>query len=164
MPVEIIHVNDNNSAAQYNTNLTKKPVVIVLYYMDGCGHCDEMKPEWKKFEKYAKNSNKFDGMVAKINARHLNDIEGDKDVMGYPTIFRLLNKKKHEEYEGERTLNGFKQFLLDSININKHMIGGGRKKRRTRKRKQPRKVKKYRKSTRKRRVKKRKQTKRRRRR
>lgn len=126
MSVELIHVNSPKTVSQYNRVVKNKPT-MVLFYMDGCGHCESMKPEWEKFEEDAKNTHTSQ-VVARVNANYMSDLEGETDVMGYPTIMMLLNGKKHKEFTGERTSKKFMKFLKDNI-----VMSGGRKKRRKRK-------------------------------
>jgi len=131
---EYIHVIDSNSVNKYNKLLDNHKDVIVLYYMDNCYYCDILKPEWSKFEEHAKKKNNFKGVIAKINSKYINDVNGYKEIMGYPTIYRLNNKNKESEFDGERTLEGLTSFLNETINKeNKTMKGGKRKtkKRRT---------------------------------
>ena len=126
MSVKLIHVNSPNEVSQYNRVIKSKPT-MVLFYMDGCGHCESMKPEWEKFEEDAKNTH-INRAVARVNANYMSDLEGETDVMGYPTIMMLLNGKKHNEFTSKRTSKEFMNFLKDNLAMN-----GGRKIRRKRK-------------------------------
>lgn len=132
MSVEFIHVNDPNSVRRYNMSMKKKPT-MVLFYMDGCGHCDAMKPEWKVFEKEARKR-KQDCLVARVNGNYMGDIEGPKDVIGYPTIFRIMDGHKHTEYNGPRTKDEFMRFLIETAEPQSGGKRRRRRKRRTRRR------------------------------
>lgn len=139
--MRIIHVNDDSSLEEYNKYILNSKA-IVLFYMDGCMHCEMMKPEWLKFEDYMKN-NDFDKdnnvIIARVNQKYMNEIEGDKNILGYPTILYLENGKQQDEYSGERTNEGFKQFYNKKIHVNRQ--NGGR--RNNRKKKHTRKSKKH---------------------
>ena len=110
---EIIHVNNPHSVDRYNAHVHNKPA-MVLFYMDGCGHCEMMKPEWKAFEdEYTEktHNNHRDVLIAKINQKYINMIEGHSAVNGFPTIVHLDNGKKVSEFREERTLENFKKFM-----------------------------------------------------
>ena len=132
MSVEFIHVNDPNSVRRYNMSMKKKPT-MVLFYMDGCGHCEAMKPEWKVFEKEAQKR-KHDCLVARVNGDYMSDIEGPKDIIGYPTIFRIMNGVKQAEHHGPRTKDEFMRFLIESEIPQRGGKIRRRRKRRTRRR------------------------------
>ncbi len=135
MSVELIHVNSPTAVSKYNRMIKDKPT-MVLFYMDGCGHCENMKPEWGKFEENAENTN-MDRVLARVNANYIGQIDGDTDVIGYPTIMGLINGKKHREFTGKRTQDEFMKFLEDQSSEH---IGGNKKRHR---RKSSKKSKKY---------------------
>lgn len=135
--MKLIHVNDDKSLEEYN-EIIPNTKAIVLFYMDGCMHCEMMKDEWMDFENKMKQSDEK-LIIARVNQKYINRITGDKDILGFPTIFYLMNGKKIKEYNGDRTINGFNEFYKSIIN--KSQKGGKRKK--TIKRKQHSKYKKH---------------------
>lgn len=107
----ILHVRSNSSCDKYNRLLKKIPC-ITLFYADWCGHCQQFKPEWNKFEKLIHNSNiSNEILIASVVEKQRNNIDGDSDVLGYPTIFYLMDGKKQKEYSGPRTSEGLLDFL-----------------------------------------------------
>ena len=90
-----------------------KPTEIVLYHMNGCGHCEKFMPEWDKFEK----SNTADIVVRKLESS--NDSNGEikkNGVSGFPTVLLLdAEKLKLAEFKGERTESGLKDFVNNNL-------------------------------------------------
>ena len=93
-------------SSSYLEGFTNK--TFVFFRMNGCGHCDDMKPEWNKFT----SSYGDDGPV------ELKEVEKDDMttqqqtwVKGFPTLVLVENGKVLKTYEGERTAAGFKSFL-----------------------------------------------------
>jgi len=124
--MHFIDVNGPEHVDEYN-NLIPKKHVIVLYYMDNCGFCDLLKPKWDRFEKRAKKNHKKDDdfVIARVNSNHIKGVDGDSDVIGYPTIMHLLDGKKHSEFNGERSEDALEEYL-NTIK-NKYSKSGGRK-------------------------------------
>lgn len=107
----IIHVVDERNRNRYNKLLTKVPS-IVLFYADWCGHCKALKPEWNHFERAIKDSKLEDDlMIASVSEQEIGNVDGDKDILGFPTIFYLMNGEKQEEFKGPRNVDGLIEFL-----------------------------------------------------
>jgi thioredoxin-like negative regulator of GroEL len=140
MPPHLIHVDNEASLSKYNQMIKKRPT-MVLFYMPGCGHCEMLKPEWNAFETEASPK---DTLIAKVHSDYVRQVDGDSDVIGFPTIFHLMDGKKQREYSGARNKDGLKQFLRE-IESQK-----GGKRRRKNKTKTKRKTKSKRKSVQKR--------------
>ena len=89
----------------------KKRPIFTMYYAPWCGHCKTAMPE---FDKLA--SNPPDGVkVVKINCDEDENKELAKaqNIQGFPTIRYYKNGMNgdFQEYNGERTSDGFTQFL-----------------------------------------------------
>lgn len=130
---EIIHVNDSSSVDKYNNRVDSMPA-LVFFYMENCGHCQMMKPEWHKFEEKVRSDTshdkKDDILIAKINSNYLSMIEGHNSVDGFPTIVHLDKGKKVSEFSKERTLKGFEKYLdeIEKKHSKKtHHKGGSRR-------------------------------------
>jgi hypothetical protein len=138
-------------------------VTIGLIYANWCGHCQSLKPEWKKMKynvmktpTFKRGGYKFmeiedsdkakDSKMNAINAR----LQGEKlAANGYPTIFKIHGGKLNY-YEGERNADGLQSWFLGSNNqavekeepaprnvqsLFQRMFGGKTKKNKTVKRK-----------------------------
>ena len=98
--------NINNGGGNSNIN---KEIQIIFVYAEWCGHCNTFKPEWAKFEGWAKQN----GIKAE-------KIEGDKNqplcakhqIQGFPTILKLDSSgNKVAEYNGARSSEGLIEFI-----------------------------------------------------
>jgi len=79
-------------------------VWIVEFYAPWCGHCKNLVPEYKKAAKALKGIVK----VGAVNADEHRSLGGQFGVQGFPTIKVFgANKKKPEDYNGQRTAQGF---------------------------------------------------------
>jgi hypothetical protein len=107
------HSQDGGSTDKLNKSLDGKHA-MVLYYMTGCGHCEMMKPEWLLFEEEVKTL-PFEIVIARVNQDVMGMVNADQDIMGFPTIFHLHNRKKQREFNGERSKVEFRKFLEDII-------------------------------------------------
>ena len=73
-------------------NFQNNPTTIIFYYMDGCGWCEKMKPEWKKCEEKASSK----GLnTKKINANDADPSELKKlNITGFPSFVIDKNNNK----------------------------------------------------------------------
>ena len=147
--MHIINVTDNNQLRKYN-DLVKKVPCIVLFYADWCDHCRNLKPDWINFEKLAREQHKEDDfMIASVNDKFVNKVKGYSSVLGFPTIYHLINGNREAYYEKQRDIDGLIEFLSEvhpGIRIQK---GGKRKRKGASKHKTAKKTRKYKKSTKK---------------
>jgi len=85
-----------------HTVRNSKPAITVgLIYANWCGHCQHLKPEWKKMKKGMRGMNCHyleiedadhhkDRKIAHVNSRLKT---GKLEANGYPTIFRIKGGK-----------------------------------------------------------------------
>jgi thiol-disulfide isomerase/thioredoxin len=94
---------------------------LVLYYVDWCGHCKNLKPEWKKIEDQCNNNSQVE--VIKLNCEEADNKATCGLISGYPTV--LLYKEgvtkpisfDKSPVTGQyypRTSNGLIDFLSDN--------------------------------------------------
>jgi len=83
--------------------LNSNSVWIVEFYAPWCGHCQRLVPDYTKAAKALKGVVK----VGAVNADEHRSLGGQYGVQGFPTIKVFgLNKKKPEDYQGQRTAQG----------------------------------------------------------
>ncbi|KAM4031051.1 protein disulfide-isomerase [Anomaloglossus baeobatrachus] len=83
--------------------------VFIEFYAPWCGHCKQLAPIWDQLgEKFKDNKNI---VIAKMDST-ANEIEAVK-IHSFPTLkyFPAGTDKKVVDYNGERTLDGFSNFL-----------------------------------------------------
>lgn len=89
-------------------------VKCTLYYTTWCPHCKAVKPDWEIFRK------EFDGQKVGGKTVIVVAVDGDQDkeatqaagVKGYPTITFSKDGAPAVVYNGERSLDGFKKYLM----------------------------------------------------
>lgn len=85
---------------------------LVEFYAPWCGHCKNLAPEWKK----AATALKGVVHVGAVNMDAHADIGQPYDIKGFPTIKVFgADKKKPEDYAGERTAQGIARYALDAL-------------------------------------------------
>lgn len=95
-------------------NILSKNTSIILFFMDGCGHCEEMKPEWSRFAmKSPIPALSFD--IATAPGRLRGDLSSL--VPGVPTIVLYINGQPYVKYTGPRTYDGFMRFANSKANV-----------------------------------------------
>jgi thiol-disulfide isomerase/thioredoxin len=100
-------------------------VTIGLIYANWCGHCQSLKPEWKKMKynimktpsykhgvyKFMEIEDADKSKDSKINAINTRLQGGKLEANGYPTIFKIHGGKVHY-YEGGRDANALQTWFL----------------------------------------------------
>ena len=107
----LVHTNEGFEASS-----TSSSYKLVMYYADWCGHCKRAKPEFAKLGA----TQTIGGKVVEIQAVNPDTnpeaVEG-KDIRGYPTIHLYSPKGALlQDYQGERTEEGFVEFLKQNVN------------------------------------------------
>jgi hypothetical protein len=91
---------------------------IVLFYMDGCGHCEKMKPDWNKLIDELKEKHKDEIILGAIESSNMDMFKKSgisPSVSGFPTIlyFHPNNITRHDMYNGDRSYEDLKKWILD---------------------------------------------------
>lgn len=104
----IIEANDESSAHKINHHIEKGDHVFMLIYMEGCGPCNAVRPEWAELDsalghKYAKNHNLI---IVDLNKDYAHLIKKIKQPTGFPTILYVSNGgDKIENFEDAKIAN-----------------------------------------------------------
>ena len=151
----------------------KKKHGVVLFYMNGCGHCVTMKPAWNKLINELKEKHKHEIILGAVESGGMDifNKHGLKpSVSGFPTILYFNPNKpdKPESYSGDRSYEDLKKWILKkkgasadnklviltnnqpnnrSSNKGASMVGGSRKRSHKRRRRMKHKSHKHRKSS-----------------
>ena len=135
-----IHIDSSQGDIEkFNQYIQQGKQIFVLFYMEGCGPCNATRPEWKKLEnvlesKYKQN-NKI--VVADVDQEVFNKIPLLKShtPSGFPTMMYIYDKgEKVENYEKERTVDSFVEWIESKVSPSApYSVGGKRKSRRVRK-------------------------------
>jgi len=125
----------------------KKNHGVVLFFMNGCGHCVNMKDDWNMAVDECRSSGighaSDDFVLGAIESGNTNLFKENgisHNVSGYPTILYISSEgiqrgdANHEKYENPRTKAAFVEWIKDKKNKGKQS-GGGRIRRRRKTRK-----------------------------
>ena len=105
MPTVVLRGGDKKEAAR---KLLKKQHLLVLFFMDGCSHCEANKPAWEQAKKKSKVP------TAEIEA----SATPEEEANGFPTM----------KY-GNKTISGQKESgdeILNELGVPKKSTGGKR--------------------------------------
>lgn len=99
---------------RFTENMPKHSAVVMVYMMEGCPHCDMLKPKWETVKKILKNDRKFDDvMMADIDS-NASQMLSLPPVMGFPSI-KVMKGNKLEEYKGMREVDPLLSFLRKTV-------------------------------------------------
>jgi hypothetical protein len=110
----------------------KKNHGVVLFFMNGCGHCVDMKDEWNAAVDECRNTgighDNDDFVLGAIESGNTNLFKENgisHNVSGYPTILYVSSEgiqrgdMNHEKYEKSRTKDAFVEWIKDKKNKKK---------------------------------------------
>jgi thiol-disulfide isomerase/thioredoxin len=88
------------------------PAQIVFMYMNGCGWCERMKPEWDKF--VAQNAGALGALGVQAASYERSDPAAaaySAYVKGYPTVLFVKPGATPIAYDGDRTADALMAFV-----------------------------------------------------
>lgn len=91
---------------------------VVLFHMDGCGHCVNMMPAWNRVVTELKDNMKNDivlGAVERGNIEKFHQHGIKPNVNGFPTVLYFNPSKLHspEVYNKDRSYEEFKRWIME---------------------------------------------------
>ena len=114
MPTTILRGGEKKEEAK---KLLKKQPLLVLFFMDGCPHCEANKPAWEEAKKNSKVP------TAEIEA----SATPEEEATGFPTM-------KYKSSKGTKEISGQKSSgdeILNELEVPKKSSGGRRNRLRT---------------------------------
>jgi hypothetical protein len=112
MPDELLSLTDNE------IGMLKTKHGVVLFHMDGCGHCVNMMPDWNRAITELKDSMKNEiilGAVERNNMEKFHKHGIKPNVNGFPTVLYFHPSKLHspEVYSKDRSYEEFKKWIME---------------------------------------------------
>ena len=91
---------------------------VILFHMDGCGHCVNMMPAWNSVMDELKDDMENEiilGAVERSNIEKFHQHGIKPNVNGFPTIlyFNPSNLHSPEVYNGDRSYEDFKKWIME---------------------------------------------------
>ncbi len=123
-----ISITSKGVAEEY-TNLNKENHMFLFIHSNGCGHCNNMKPEWEKLKNKTELSN-HNVIIADVESASANLLPGTHGDIneGYPTLKLIkMGGTSQKLYDGERTADAMSSFIVGELRENKKIIGGARR-------------------------------------
>ena len=149
--MKFIHVNTESDMSQLKDSIYSNKDIFMLIYMEGCGPCNQVRPEWKKLKnvlhKYIKNPKYKNVVIVDINKDILEKARTNiKSPIGFPTItFVSKNGNIQENFEESnspnknREIDAFVSWIETKLHKNAlikkrtkkniHLTGGSKRKR-----------------------------------
>jgi thioredoxin-like negative regulator of GroEL len=87
---------------------TGQTPLVVMLYMDGCGHCNMMKPDFVKVAQELGQQAHF----AVCNGIRAKKICGDNNIEGFPALLRFQNGQQVDKAVGRQDAGNIKKFAL----------------------------------------------------
>jgi thioredoxin-like negative regulator of GroEL len=82
---------------------------LVLFSMNGCSHCEDLKPTWDLLYNNYGNNNYIE--IKQIVAQEHPDLVKQYGVTGFPTILALHNGQILKKYDGDRSYEDLVRFM-----------------------------------------------------
>jgi len=125
--MHVLHINSEKDVHKIDELIEKGNDVFILIYMEGCGPCNAVRPEWAKLERALKqqyaNNDKL--VIVDVNKDFLSKIKNidESKIVGFPTMKYFTNYgKKIEDYDdssfldkGERNVDTFINWIDSKI-------------------------------------------------
>jgi len=111
MYMKVIKVLTDDDVKNFNSEAAKHEVIMAGFFMEGCPHCVNFKPEWEKFVKQCESEDEPDVLIAEVDSNQAKKIDFDtSNLNGFPAV--LLNKKGEiKTFEDKRDSESLKKFL-----------------------------------------------------
>ena len=115
------HFESSNDSKSSTPNLTvsQGECIVAMFYAPWCGHCKTFKPEFEKATS-AMNGKMSKGdktkgkkvRFEKVNCDDNVELGKKYSISGYPTVKILNDDGTDIEYNGDRTFDGLKKYLV----------------------------------------------------
>ncbi len=111
MYMKVIKVLTDDDVKNFNSEAAKHEVIMAGFFMEGCPHCVNFKPEWEKFVKQCESEDELDVLIAEVDSNQAKKIDFDtSNLNGFPAV--LLNKKGEiKTFEDKRDSKSLRKFL-----------------------------------------------------
>lgn len=103
--LKIVNTEDFTSTKPYKE--------LLFFTLEGCGHCENMKPTWNLLKQNYGSNGKI--KLIEVKAKENQDLVQLYKVTGFPTLIFVKDEKKVTEYNGDRTYQDLTKYLKHSM-------------------------------------------------
>lgn len=82
---------------------------LVFFSMEGCPHCDDMKPTWELLRSNYGNNDYIE--LKQVVAQQSPELTQKYNVQSFPTILALKDGELNMKYDGDRSYESLLQFM-----------------------------------------------------
>ena len=111
--------DDALSIVRINEALSKKIPIVIAFYMDGCGYCEELKPEWTAAAETVKHSRGYGNspsIIALVNMSAMGQLRLETShVYGFPHIVAVSNGQHQTTYPGARERSALSSWMMQHV-------------------------------------------------
>jgi len=75
--MKVIKVLTDDDVKNFNSEAAKHEVIMAGFFMEGCPHCVNFKPEWEKFVKQCESEDEPDVLIAEVDSNQAKKIDFD---------------------------------------------------------------------------------------
>jgi len=116
--MRIYKINLQNFGQYKNklADILRKPNLLGVF-SDGCGHCQQMKPQWEQLKERMCDKKNTAGLI-ELDSRVVPNIDNElikQKINGYPTILIIKNGKPLQEYNGDRSTDNMYRFCKQHL-------------------------------------------------
>lgn len=92
-------------------------VKVIFFHADWCGHCQDFKPEWRKFKQAVKENTNYEGkvMLKEYNSDKDKEVFAKYNVKAFPHIILETTDGHIREFKGGRNKAELVAFLNDNM-------------------------------------------------
>jgi thiol-disulfide isomerase/thioredoxin len=101
-----LEVTNDSALKKFNSNIDNG-VWLVWFYAGWCGHCKQMIQPWNTFA----DVNRSGVNLAKVSEDYVHRIKSNPNIQGWPTIMLYKNGQPVDTYQGDRTPEGFNEYV-----------------------------------------------------
>jgi hypothetical protein len=117
-----------------NTNKPNVTATVYLFKLNGCGHCESLKPIWNNVVDSFKNNKNLvfkevESEEIKNLPKEINKLLQAETIVGYPDMRLLTSRGKVSKFEGGRNVNEISKWVTStSGGCGSCSFSGGRRK------------------------------------
>lgn len=105
------------SASSFEQDISKKSKVLVLFYIDSCGYCKDLKPQWEGAEAQLPELLTMVDCSKPDSDPNAKKIVEKYNITSFPRMAFFNNGVIQEDYEGPRTTEDIVNYVKSKTNV-----------------------------------------------